>query len=516
VLPPGPLASPKRTMVGMPTRQEGTRSSTETQGMKPELHGEAPPAPGPAKKLPPHRSTMLGVAMPGIAPLAPGVAKDDPLPFQPESGSPSAVDDQRPRVDPSLPEPVRPGPRGAAPEPPTSPLRHPAVLAIFAALLLALGAAAFALLWRSPAPLRAEPRVDAAGKDMLHVTCASCPDETSLRIEGATAIVRDKGADLPLATPLRVGENRFDFDIDRPTNGRDERVALAVQIAYRIRPDLSLLDADRPLLRVAVEATPGSNVTVDGKAIALGADGRGNYDLDVTSECTGPLDETAALEKNIPYAISVGGAAAERSTINVRVSVPPLHIDAPLPHLVVEGDRFLLAGRTAKGAGLSLGGHPIPVAADGTFSQLLANLGPGESDVVVRAALPGQASRLAHVKIKRVAHLSDEAREFSGTAAMTFAELATNISARVGEPIVLAGEVVEARSLNHQTIALLDVTKACPRPTCLARIVFGGDDMAKRGEHLQVFGHVRASIPSPGKDGAPVPEVTTDFALKGR
>jgi hypothetical protein len=465
---------------------------------------------------------MLGVAMPGIAPLAPGVPKEEPVPFAPEQTWAHAADAQRAYIERSLPE----GPsqdraqdEGVRPrKQPPSAFRHPATLAIFSALLLALGAACFALLWRSPAPLRAEPRVDATGKDMLHITCASCPDGTSLRLESAVATVKDQAADLSLSAPLRVGENKIDVDVDRPASGRDERVSLAVQIAYRIRPDLSLLDSDRPTLRIAVEAVPSSAVTVDGRPVAVGPDGKGTYDADLTGECTGAADDVSVIDKSIPYEIKVGSAPAEKSSIAVRVSVPPLHIDAPMSHAVVEIDRFLLAGRTAKGGRLSVSGHAIPVAPDGSFAQMLANLGLGDSDVVVRANLPGQASRLVHVGIKRVAKLSDEARDFAAHAPLVFADVAADVAARVGQPLVLAGEVVEARSQNHQTIALLDVVKACAQPTCLARIVFAGDDAAKRGEHVQVYGHVHGAFASPGKEsaGTSVPEVTADFVIKGR
>ena len=40
----------------------------------------AGPGGGPAAGGPGHKKTMMGVAMPGIAPLAPGVAKETPLP----------------------------------------------------------------------------------------------------------------------------------------------------------------------------------------------------------------------------------------------------------------------------------------------------------------------------------------------------------------------------------------------------------------------------------------------------
>ena len=188
-----------------------------------------------------------------------------------------------------------------------------ATVAIVAGVLLAAGAAAFALLWRSPAPLRAEARVDTSGVDLLHLTCATCPDGTQLRIgEGSPVVVSAQTADLPLATPLQVGSNLFNVDIDRPANGRDEKVSLVVKIGYRIRPDLSLLDTEHPLLRVAVDGTPGATVEVDGKPLTLGTDGKGAYDVDITSECQRASDEAKTVERAVSYRWSASTARPKR------------------------------------------------------------------------------------------------------------------------------------------------------------------------------------------------------------
>src|SRR5258705_13651665 len=104
---------------------------------------------------------MLGVAMPGIAPLAPGGPKEPPI--DANAGAPPAPW-QGGYAPPPGPAPFQPPPdesRSRSARPPDSARpQMSAAIALVSGLVLAAGAAAFAFLWRSPAPLRAEARVD--------------------------------------------------------------------------------------------------------------------------------------------------------------------------------------------------------------------------------------------------------------------------------------------------------------------------------------------------------------------
>jgi hypothetical protein len=477
--------------------------------------GPAPQAPAPepvarpvaARPMPvgEPKKTMLGVAMPGIAPLAPGVAKDEDPVYAP-----------LPRYEP---EPYAPAPQARQRVPQTGPRpshsHTPAIVAIGGGVLLLVGATVFALLWRSPAPLSAEPRVDATGRDALHITCASCPDGTELSSDGARATVKDHAADLTLASSLRVGNNRYTVVVKRPLGGRDENAELAIPIGYRIRPDLAPLDSDRPVLRIAVESTASTPLKIADTPITLDALGRAVFDVDVTKECSGPSDDAVVLDKSIPYEAG-GGDRAERSTVSVRIPIPVLHLDAPNLHAVVQTDTVLLAGRTTRGARVLVGGQPLPTAADGTFAARVP-VAPGTSDVVVRASATGHASRVAHLEVQRVARLADAATEFATKAKLTFAEAFANPEGGVGQPIVLDGKVVEARAQSHSTVALLDIGKACTSPPCLARVAFAGDETITRDEALRVLGHVvRPARRAASDTKQPVLDVAADFFLRGK
>jgi hypothetical protein len=378
--------------------------------------------------------------------------------------------------------------------------------------VLAAGAAAFALLWRSPVPLRAEARVDASGTDFLHITCATCPDGTELRIGEAKGKIASNAVDLALASPLKVGSNTFSVDIDRPTNGRDEKVSLVVKIGYRIRPDLSQLGGDKAILRVAIEGAPGASMTVDAKPLVLGPEGRGAYDVDITADCVGASDEAKMIDRSISYSVVGTSGAPEQGVVGMRVAVPVLHVDAPVAHTVVETDHVLLAGRTGKGARLTAGSAQVPVLADGGFSRQMPVPSLGENQIQLRTMVPGQAPRTTTLRVKRVEHLADEARDFSAKAPLTFSDLTANIAGHVGQPIVLTGEVAEARVQGPTNVMLVDVQKGCARSPCLARVVAPSDQPLARGDHVQVFGHVTRAVGANAATAAP--EIESDFVIK--
>jgi hypothetical protein len=396
------------------------------------------------------------------------------------------------------------------PEKPRS--SYSATVALVSGLVLAAGAAAFAFLWRSPAPLRAEARVDGNGTDLLHITCQTCPDDTELRIGETKAKVAGQVADLPLAAPLAVGENVFTVDVNRPGNGRNEKVSLIVRIGYRIRPISSGLEEDRPGCASSSMERRSREMVIDGKPLDLGPDGKGKYDIDVTAECTGLADESKTLERSVSYSVMGATGAAEQGWSALRVAVTPLRADWPTVHAVVEVERFLLAGRTGRGARVVAGGEAIDVAPDGTFSKTVGAPMIGDNLVWLRATVPGLAPRIASVRVKRVARLADEARDFAASAPLAFVDLAADVGKHVGEPVVLAGDIVEARQQPAQrrtarrqrgVLALRASHESCSR-------------VATRSRGANASGVRPCDARAVGAKGEArrVPEVEGDFFLK--
>lgn len=494
---------------------------------------------------PPAARTMLGVAVPGIAPLHPGDPGFEPplaTGFRPEGPSPG----ESTRASSELGATVAPiGPswapmldasfstkarfsrprspdrnREARPKlasPSVSPRR--ALLIVGAGGAMALGAVLIAVLWPSAPPLTVRARADAEGHEGVEIGCSTCPDGTTITV-GPTAVLMQKHlAQVPLATPLTVGENPIKVAIDRPGNGRDETVGVVVPLGYRIRPDLATLQGERPAIQIVVEAPQGTRVTLGGRPVALAA-GRAVETVDVTDAVTGLADEVTLLNRQVPYSVTPKEGAPEQGIVNVSVSVVPLHLDAPGPTAVIDGKTFVLAGRSLKGAEVQAAGRPIQVKADGTFAQVMNVSSVGATQIEVRARMANMAPRLTRIDVRRVESLETAAREFTAKSPLGYADIASNPAAAAGKLVLLGGEVVDARRQNHQTVMLLDVAAAfgCrPRGSgseaCHVRLVLGSESDAKPGDTLRAYGRVVRAYGVAGRRD--IPEVGVDFTLKG-
>ncbi len=458
------------------------------------------------------KQTMLGVAMPGIAPVH-GTG-------MPESAQRVPLPAQRPKPLAALP-PIVPAPAPLALEAmPRAPLivaKKGFPLALVAGgigtLVLVAGLAVF-FLWKGGSALLVSPRLGPSGGEQLHLVCESCKDGTTASLDGAKATFTNNEADLDLKTPLKVGDNPFTIEIDRPSTGRDEIIKAVVPVAYRVRADLADIASDPPVITVRVEALPGTDVRVDGKPVALDVRGTGSFAIDISPETDGPSDEGKVIEKTIPYEVVPKNGKAEKGTVAARVGVIPLRVDAPTSHAVTESARFWVAGRTSKGGIVTLNGKPVAVAANGAFGDMTDAPTPGESAIVVRATAPQVAPRTVHLTVKRVQHLEPEAKAFEASPSLGYDAIIGNIAASVGQTIVVEGQVLESRVQNHQTVIIVNDRRGCAKGPCIARVVHGEDAALKAGETIRAFGRITRAVST--SDGKSVPEVEADFVVRGK
>ncbi|WP_437275641.1 zinc-ribbon domain-containing protein [Sorangium sp. So ce375] len=495
------------------------------------------PSRGPAP-LPAVSRTLVGVARPGIAPLAPGAPAEPDLEldarYQPAGELGATIAPARfrapPLQNPALMRPHRLKQR----LPPPQAQRRPrtsrrAVAVVVAGGVLALGAVLFALLWPSAPPVTARARADAEGRELIELRCDSCPDGTAVSIGEGRATIAGRVAQIPLASPLSVGENRMKVAIDRPGSGRDETVGVAIHVAYRIRPDLGTLQGERPSIQVVVEASKGTQVLLDGKEVAL-TSGRAIESIDVTAAVEGLSDETKTLSRQVPYTVTPPDGPREQGMVSVAVGIVPLSIEAPGPSVVIDKESFVLAGRTARGAQIFAGAHPIAVRPDGTFAHVMNVSSVGATQFEVRAKMQGMAPRIAKIAVRRVDRLDTAAKEFAGRGPIGYAELAAGAKDNIGKPIAVTGEVLEVRRQGYATLILLSVPPAsgckaggataasagaAPRSpdACKVRLVHGADNPAQRGDILTAYGSVAPPFVAPG--GAEIPEVGVEFTVKG-
>jgi hypothetical protein len=455
-----------------------------------------------------HKQTMLGVARPGIAPLQPGKPIKSFVPGTSSVEPPKPVEAPRPFAPPvpqsglvSNAKPIKRGrPRGAL-----------VLIGVAAALAVTAGVVAF--LWEAPRPMRAEVILDERGSEALALTCDDCVDGTVVSIGASKATFAGKKAELALAKPLDVGSNKQVVSVHRPGIGRDEEISLTVAIDYRVRGVLTSLSEDPPKLKVAVQATPGAAAVVDGRPVTLDATGKGEYSLDVSKELEGPADAIVPFEKKLPYVITPAGGEPKKGDVSLRFGIVPLRVYAPGDSIVLDGETFMLSGRTLKDGRITVAGRPITVDAEGRFAQLMNVSSIGETTVVVRAESKDHAPRLVRARVKRVASLRDEAATFRQSAIADYAIIAAD--PKLGEAAVLDGEVTEARLDGEETVLLLDAKKGCAQAPCLARVVYGGRFDTKKGATVSAYGHLQGSVDGP-RTGVRIPELFAEFLQKSK
>jgi hypothetical protein len=471
---------------------------------------------------------MLGVALPGIAPLHPGVAQERDLPRGPAAPAPiperapaAPAAPAPPRTQPVVQHPVSPD-RSFAPageEPSTLPASPPrrtrlptgAIVLIAVAAILAVTAGIVAFVWEAPHPMTARVVLDDRGGEALALTCDDCANGTTVSVGKSEAKFDSHHADVHLDKPLDIGVNDVSVAVHRPGIGRDEVVKLAVNVGYRVRGDLSGLAEDPPKARVVVHAIAGTAVVVDGRPVALDASGQGEHVLDIGSELEGPADTLVPFERRLPYTVTPAGGQPEQGEVTLRFGIVPLRVDAPGDGIVIEGQTFVLSGRTLKDGRISVGGRPITVDTEGRFAQLMNVSSIGETTMVVRADQKDRAPRFVRIRVKRVASLKEEAAQFRQKATSDYATIAA-ADEKKGLEVALDGEVVEARIDGETTVLLLDVNRGCATAPCLARVIYGGRFETRRGAALGAFGHVHGAVDGP-RTGVKIPEIAAEFLV---
>ena len=545
------VASHKQTMIGFTSPIGAAQAAPVAAPAQP-----VPASHAPSPQLASAKGTMIGVAIPGIAPARAAVQTAQPAPQRVGSNTmlgvatpgiaPVHASAQRVAAAAAAPSPAR-GPSPARAQPKVLPMPAPLVddepaigpaprlaragipLAWVAGGVLALVVVfgvAVGVLWKGQS-LVVVPRLDAQGHEELHLTCDGCPDGTTVDLETAHATFQNKEADLAMTTPLAVGDNPLSIRLTRPRMGRNEDVKVVVPIAFRIKADLASLSDVHPTVVVRVEAVAGSVVKIDGKPVTLDATGKGSYAVDVTAQTSGWSDDLRLIDQAIPYSIvppPQGGRAnvEQAGNLAVRAGIATLHLDAPGPTRVIETSSFKIAGRTVKGGNVTVNGQAVALESDGAFSRTYDAPAIGDTVVELRAAGPQLATRTAHFTVKRVARLADEARAREKAPALGFDDMLAGGDAALGKDVIVEGDVVQARTTSNQTVALVYDSRGCgkgPTGACLVRVIAAGDEPLAQGAHVRVFGKLTSILAPAGAPGStattPVPVVQADFVVKG-
>jgi len=466
--------------------------------------------------------THVGVAIPGVAPLRTSTS----APAAPVPGRSPEPEARRPPPAPraaTLIEETRLQPDSLS-APSLSSLSSLSLLSIKpvlprsafvllgSGLVLLIAAAAFALLWKGHKPLSVSISADPSGKDRLDIVCEECPDGTRLSLGPSEAEFSGRKAYIALPEPLPLGESHASFGVQKPGEEQSIVELTLPPVEYRIVPDISTLVGDQPKLTLKVAALLGSRVEIAGQSVALDASGQGESGIDVTPQLVGPASTITTIEQSIPFAITPPSGRLYEGQLAFKIGVTPLMLEAPGADTVTNLERFMLAGRTSKGAELWVAGTTIAVDDSGRFAQLMSIDSVGETRVTVRATGPGLAPRFASFRLQRVESLAAEASA-RRQKARPLAQLARNIADHVGSTVVVSGRIEEVRVDGHRTLVILQSEEGCQSRVCLSRLVYGGLRKLARGETVTAIGRLLGAVGAPGANGGEVPEVDVSLLL---
>lgn len=469
---------------------------------------EAPPAapsPAPAALQSKHR-TMLGVASPELLP--PHLRQGGPAPGE---HGPSVLPAPAPLIFAPLPEPPRlPAKRG---------ISALAVVGIVIAVVAIVGAVGAYVVMQSKGPLEVAHKLDDAGRETLQIRCPSCPDDTTITLGAEIGKVAGGTAVLRLPAPLSVGDNELPLLIDRPGTGRDEEVHVRVPVAYRVSLDPPSLDARPAAFVVRVEATPGSRATVDGEDVPLDASGRGQLAVALGEIAEGPRDEGVPFERALPFSIVTAGGKTETGKVTARAIVVPLRIDAPGGLLFTDKATAAIAGQTQKNGGVTIDGQGVPVDADGRFGMRVELPAAGEKTLAIVAAAPPLAPRTVRARVVRVASIAAARKELDAAPALGFDDVAPDPKAKIGANVIVEGAVVDVRASASHSVLLIDDRRACKaraaapkseEPLCLVRVMHGEEVRVARGASVRAYGTVVGSVSA---NGGVVPDVSASLVV---
>jgi hypothetical protein len=458
----------------------------------------------------PHKGTILGVAMPGIAPLHPGQQKSEQAHEHPQASH------HRRSTPPQIgPEQHNSSVAAAAIEAAeyasqqrSAQRRRLAWILGLASVLLVVIVAVAALVWWSSVHLAVAITTDDNGDEQLSFTCSNCPDGTTLSLQGKSAEIR-AGHSAPLTLPkkLSIGPNRLSVALKRPNRTQVETVNVTVPVEFRVTADLSGLVRELPQLEVVIEAVPQTLIRLDGNTIAVSQSGVVRIPVDVSRELTGASAAVVPLERKLDYVITQRDGTNVTGSLTARTGVTPLEIDAPGLQYVTQNPTFTLSGRTTPKAKLTANGHPITVQADGTFRQDMALSAPGATQLRIRTHEAGLAPRLVAISLERVTDLSQRAEELSKGLFTTYDAIVNMLADKPSSPVALHGEVVAKETVGAST--RLVVSASCLQAPCLVSVRHGAPLSFNRGDRIVALGLGRLTK----RANTPARDLTIDASL---
>ncbi len=511
---PGPAAF--QTMMGMAPDAVLTEAKPEPaafqtmMGMAPDKPGAMAPVneakrtllgagysatPGTAAPLPDRfkKETLIGVAIPGIAPINPGVDKA-------AQAQQSAPESPPPEPEPELTHAEIPMAFSGR--------RYLALTLAIAATVLATTCVVALWWWQSSPKLSVQIKTDESGRDHLEIDCTNCNDGSSIALRDSSTLFDNHHASIPLKQPLKMGDNSVQLLLSR-RGARSESIQLHVPVDFRVAGDTSALDETTPKLRLLVDKSPNVTVEVHKQTPTYDTAGHGHFDVDVASDIMGQSAIEKPLERRVAY-IARTSAGVVQGAVLMRIGILPLTVDTPGPLLMTDREDFKLCGTTAPGSQIDVAGLKIDVDSGGRFCHSMIIKDVGKFTIWITSAKKGYAPRKVQRVIARFANLHVYAKKLYKEVPHELATSATD--SNTNSLVALTGTIVELSERPPVTRLLLQFGPNAG-PQGVVRIVTASQPGIKAGQTITVFGQVTGVLKGP--DGRDMSELSAAFILPG-
>ena len=456
------------------------------------------------------KRTMLGVALPGIAPAHDRPAESRrapsfvPPPPPPHASQALPVAESASSETPVLPAGASSRGRGAA---------------IALVVFVGLCAAAAAIVWTgsAPAPRLIVERRAAPGGDALIVGCAACPDHgSSIRVAGKESTFAAGSASITLPPDaLAVGKNALPATL--AIGRRSWTLTLDLVVPFAAHVGLERLGTDGAVDLVLDVAPQVVAAHVEERS-AKPVDGRVVFPVALTPT----RDGGRSITREVPFTVDLADGTHRDGALTIALPVAPLKLATPRVGeartwtLLAFGGKAILAGKSAPHAKLTTGATSTSADDAGGF-RLEPDLS-GATTLSLLVVAPGLAPRTTEVAVMRAASPEGALAELRGRVTTPTATLVLDPDAHAGEWLVGVVDVAQARDEDGRTIAAGDLRcgGSDPAARCAAvRVLLPPGVSAAGGDVLRVAGVVVRGVPiDQGKKKAP--EVDAIVAIPGK
>ena len=491
----GKAGVPQRTVLGMPAVQAPSPTPNPTPSPTPEV---APSQPSGAPGVKSHR-TMLGMPQATAPASAAQASRAAEVP-----GTANVAASAEPLVDSG---PVAPAPRSSS-----SWILWTLLALLLFVILAVIGGAAWLML--ATAPEVSVSVVTTATGDALRVEVPNASAEDRVRFGESERPVEVQSEGIGFVTfplqsdDLHVGGNSLELVLTR--DGQSESVVTELQVAYRVRADLTGLVEAEPSIAIVVHAESGSEVLVEGSPVALDDEGRGQVRVAVA-----PADTHDPFTKEFSYRVRASGADdVAEGVVEVSLSRATLELDRPGAELITEERQLDIAGAAHPDAVVTVDGETVELVS-GRFSTRIPLATVGTYNPAVIAREPSKAPRVVTPQIRRVEDLAKEAEAYEVDRTLNYARLLQNPSTFLGRRVSMEGRVYNVSVERGQSVLQLLVRDCPPTERCPLWVTYPAATAATVNDWVRVIGVIGGEqrFRSENGDVLTVPRLDARFVL---